>query len=55
MRVGTKLIIGTTASGAEELAKKVPRAHIVAAFQTVPSEVLFRVFEARNKKTRPTK
>jgi len=50
----TKLIIGTTTSGAEELAKKVPRAHIVAAFQTVPSEVLFRVFEVRNKKTRPS-
>src|ERR1700685_3144896 len=36
----TKLIIGTTMSGAEELAKKVPRAHVVLAFNTVPSEVL---------------
>src|SRR5579864_5085169 len=37
----TKLIIGSTTSGAEELAKKVPRARVVAAFGTVPSEVLF--------------
>ena len=39
----TKLIIGTTTSGAEELAKKSPQALVVAAFQTVPSEVLFPV------------
>jgi 8-hydroxy-5-deazaflavin:NADPH oxidoreductase len=50
----TKLIIGTTTSGAEELAKKVPRARIVSAFNTVPSEVLFGVFEAKRKKTRPS-
>jgi hypothetical protein len=49
-----KLIIGTTTSGSEELAKKVPRAHVVAAFQTVPSEVLLGVFEARRKTTRPS-
>lgn len=50
----TKLIIGTTTSGAEELAKKVPRAHVVCAFNTVPSEVLFGVYEARHKKPRPS-
>ena len=50
----TKLIVGTTTSGAEELAKKVPRAHVVCAFNTVPSEVLFGVFEARDKTPRPT-
>ncbi|HWC16241.1 MAG TPA: NAD(P)-binding domain-containing protein [Terriglobales bacterium] len=50
----SKLIIGTNTSGAEELAKKVPSAHVVAAFQTVPSEVLFGIFEARRKKNRPT-
>ena len=50
----TRLIIGTTTSGAEELAKKNPRTHIVAAFQTVPSEVLFPVFEARKEKMRPS-
>jgi predicted dinucleotide-binding enzyme len=47
MDVGnTKLILGTTTSGAEELAKKVPQAHVVCAFNTVPSEVLFDVFGA---------
>ncbi|MGB9122338.1 MAG: transmembrane reductase oxidoreductase, partial [Candidatus Angelobacter sp.] len=50
----TKLIIGTTTSGAEELARKVPRAHVVCAFNTVPSEVLFGVFEAKRKKDRPS-
>lgn len=50
----TKLIIGGTSSGAEELAKKVPKARIVSAFNTVPSEVLFGVFEAKRKKDRPS-
>ena len=50
----TKLIVRTTSSGAEELARKVPRAHVVSAFNTVPSEVLFRVFRAKRKKTRPS-
>jgi predicted dinucleotide-binding enzyme len=50
----TKLIIGTTTSGMEELAKKVPRAHVVLAFNTVPSEVLFGVFESKSKETRPS-
>jgi predicted dinucleotide-binding enzyme len=50
----TKLIVGTTTSGAEELAKKVPKARVVCAFNTVPSEVLFGVFEARSKKPRPS-
>lgn len=50
----TKLILGTTTLGAEELAKKVPKAHIVSAFNTVPSEVLFHVHKARRKKNRPS-
>lgn len=50
----SKLVLGTTTSGAEELAKKVPRAHVVAAFQTVPSEVLFGVFAAKRKQPRPS-
>ncbi len=50
----TKLIIANTSSGAEELAKKVPRAHVVSAFNTVPSEVLFGVFEAKHRNTRPS-
>jgi predicted dinucleotide-binding enzyme len=50
----TELILGTTTSGAEEVAKKVDRAHLVCAFNTVPSEVLFDVFEGKNKKPRPS-
>jgi len=50
----TRLIIANTSSGAEELAKKVPRAHVVCSFNTVPSEVLFGVFEARRRNTRPS-
>ena len=50
----TKLVVGTTTSGAEELAKKVPRAHVVCAFNTVPSEALFGVFEAKRRATRPS-
>jgi hypothetical protein len=48
----TRLIIGTTTSGAEELAKKSPRTHVIAAFQTIPSEVLFPVFAAIIEKKR---
>ena len=43
----TELVLGRTSSGAEELAKMVPRAGVVSAFNTVPSEVLFGVYEAR--------
>ena len=50
----TDLVIAHTSSGAEELAKKVPKAHVVSAFGTVPSEVLFGVFEARRKAQRPS-
>jgi predicted dinucleotide-binding enzyme len=50
----TKLIIGTNASGSEELAKKVPRARVVCPLNTVPSEVLFDVYEARREATRPS-
>jgi 8-hydroxy-5-deazaflavin:NADPH oxidoreductase len=50
----TKLIITDTSSGAEELAKKVPKARVVSAFNTVPSEVLFGVFEAKRKNARPS-
>ena len=49
----TDLIIAHTSSGAEELAKKVPMAQVVSAFSTVPSEVLFDVYEARRKATKP--
>jgi predicted dinucleotide-binding enzyme len=43
----TALVIAPTSSGAEALAKKLPKAKVVCAFNTVPSEVLFDVFEAR--------
>jgi predicted dinucleotide-binding enzyme len=48
----TKLIVANATSGAKELANKVPRAPVVAAFQTVPSEVLFGVFETKRKNNR---
>ena len=41
------LVLGLTTSAAEELAKKVPGARVVSAFNTVPSEVLFGVYEAK--------
>ena len=50
----TKLIIGTNTSGAEELAKKLPHSHIILAFNTVPSEVLFGVFESKGNESRPS-
>lgn len=49
----TKLIVANNSSGAEELAKKAPKSRIVCAFNTVPSEVLFGVFESKRKKNRP--
>src|SRR2546430_2368128 len=48
------LVIAHTSSGAEALAKKIPKARVVSAFGTVPSEVLFGVFEVRRKATRPS-
>lgn len=49
----TELVVGHTSSGAEELAKKVPGAAVVAAFGSVPSEVLFAVFNARDTEPPP--
>jgi 8-hydroxy-5-deazaflavin:NADPH oxidoreductase len=50
----TELVIGHTSSGAETLANRVPKAKVVSASNTVPSEVLFGVFEARGKAVRPS-
>jgi predicted dinucleotide-binding enzyme len=50
----TDLVVAHTTSGAEAIASKVPRAHVVAAFGTVPSEVLLAVFEARRRARRPS-
>jgi hypothetical protein len=49
----TGLVIGRTSSGAEELAKKIPKARVVAAFNTLPSEVFFSVFEKRGRGKAP--
>jgi predicted dinucleotide-binding enzyme len=48
----TALVIAHTSSGAEALAKKTKRARVIAAFGTVPSEVLFHVFETRRRTRR---
>ena len=50
----TGLIVAHTSSGAEELARKAPKAQVVSAFGTVPSEVLFSVFDRRRRKNRPS-
>lgn len=50
----TALVLGRTTSGAEALAAKVRGARVVSAFGTVPSEVLFAVYEARRRKRRPS-
>ena len=50
----TELVVAHTSSGAEDLAKKIPKARVVAAFNTVPSEVLFGVHEVKRKATRPS-
>jgi len=50
----TELVVAHMSSGAEALVKKVPKARIVSAFNTVPSEVLFGVFQARRKAARPS-
>jgi predicted dinucleotide-binding enzyme len=48
----TKLVIAHTSSGAEALAKKVKKSDIVSAFSSVPSEVLFDVFDAKRRTRR---
>jgi predicted dinucleotide-binding enzyme len=48
----TRLVIAHTSSGAESLAKKVRKAAIVSGFGTVPSEVLFAVFDAKRRRQR---
>src|SRR5213596_170571 len=50
----TGLVVGLKSSGAQELKKKIPKARIVSAFNTVPSEVFFSVFENRNRGDRPS-
>ena len=50
----TELAIAHTSSGLEELARMVPNARIVAAFNSVPSEVLFGVYAAKRRAGRPS-
>lgn len=49
----TRLVVGRATSAAETLAKRYPRARFVSAFGTVPSEVLFGVFESK-RRTKPS-
>jgi 8-hydroxy-5-deazaflavin:NADPH oxidoreductase len=49
----TSLVVVDSSSGAEELARKAPGAAVVSAFGSVPSEVLFAVFEARTTDRHP--
>jgi 8-hydroxy-5-deazaflavin:NADPH oxidoreductase len=49
----SRMVLGLTTSGAESLAARLRRAHVVSAFSTAPSEVLFSVFEKRRRKARP--
>jgi len=48
----TRLVIAHTSSGAEALARKVRKAGVVSAFSSVPSEVLFDVFDAKRRTRR---
>ena len=49
----SRLVIGRTRSGAEALAAKLPKARVVSAFGSVPSEVLISVFARRGRGARP--
>ena len=50
----TRLVVAHTDSGAEALARRIPAARVVCAFNTVPSEVLLGVFESRGQAARPS-
>jgi 8-hydroxy-5-deazaflavin:NADPH oxidoreductase len=50
----TELVVAHTSSGAEALAKMIPKARVVSTFNTVPSEVLFGVYQAKRKADRPS-
>jgi predicted dinucleotide-binding enzyme len=52
-RNDSRMVLGLTTSGAEHLAARLRNARVVSAFSTAPSEVLFSVFEKRQRKTRP--
>jgi 8-hydroxy-5-deazaflavin:NADPH oxidoreductase len=52
-RNDSRLVLGLTSSGAETLAARLRKAHVVSAFSTAPSEVLLSVFGQRKRKMRP--
>jgi predicted dinucleotide-binding enzyme len=50
----TELVVARTSCGAEEIAKMIPKGRVASAINTVPSEVLFGVYEAKRKASRPS-
>jgi predicted dinucleotide-binding enzyme len=50
----TRLVIGHTTSGVEELARKAPKSKAVSASNTASSELLLGVCEARRKAYKPS-
>jgi 8-hydroxy-5-deazaflavin:NADPH oxidoreductase len=52
-RNDSRMVLGLSTSGAEALAARRRKAHVVSAFSTAPSEVFFSVFEKRKQKKRP--
>ena len=50
----SELVLAHKTSGAEALARKVRPARFVSAFGTIPSEVLFDVYERRRRAKRPS-
>jgi len=50
----TQLAVAHGSSGAEEVVRLAPTSHVVSAFNTVPSEVLFDVYEAKRQSGRPS-
>jgi len=50
----TKLVVAHTSSGAEQLARNARRASVISAFGTIPSEVLFAVFNAKGSGAPPS-
>jgi hypothetical protein len=49
-----ELVVAHTSSGAEDLARRIPNTRVVSAFHTVPSEVLFDVYEGSRDAARPS-
>jgi predicted dinucleotide-binding enzyme len=50
----SELAVAHTSSGSEELARRLPKSHVVSAFHTIPSEALFGVFKRRRRAKKPS-